>query len=82
MTKNIDVPKHLDKKVWMGALYIHNATSKQDAADRIAELLHEEGDEFMSYCMALLCLPDVMRLVRQSDEYKEHEQERKTRQYN
>ena len=58
----IKIPKHLDIKIWKAALYIENAESKEEASNRIDELLKEEGDEFMAYCMAILCLPQLMRM--------------------
>ena len=78
---DIKIPKHLDIKIWKAALYIENSESKEEASNRIDELLKEEGDEFMSYCMAILCLPQLMRMVKDSKEWKDHTKEKKTRQY-
>ena len=77
---NIKIPKHLDIKIWKAALYIENATTKQEAGNRIEELLKEEGDEFMAYCMAILCLPQLMDMVKHTKEYQDHF-DKKTRQY-
>ena len=68
----IKIPKHLDIKIWKAALYIENATTKEEAANRIDELLQEEGDEFMAYCMAILCLPQLMKMVKHTKEYQDH----------
>ena len=82
MTKQeIRIPKHLDIKIWKAALYIENATTKQEAGNRIEELLKEEGDEFMAYCMAILCLPQLMDMVKHTKEYQDHFKDKKNRQY-
>ena len=61
---DIKIPKHLDIKIWKAALYIENSESKEEASNRIDELLKEEGDEFMAYCMAILCLPQLNQLQK------------------
>ena len=78
---DIKIPKHLDIKIWKAALYIENATTKQEAGNRIEELLKEEGDEFMAYCMAILCLPQLMDMVKHTKEYQDHFKDKKNRQY-
>ena len=78
---DIKIPKHLDIKIWKAALYIENSESKEEASNRIDELLKEEGDEFMSYCMAILCLPQLMRMVKDTKEWQDHFKEKQTRQY-
>ena len=82
MTKEeIRIPKHLNIKIWKAALYIENAESKEEASNRIDELLKAEGDEFMAYCMAILCLPQLMDMVRHTKPYQDHFKDKKTRQY-
>ena len=39
---DIKIPKHLDIKIWKAALYIENSESKEEASNRIDELLKEE----------------------------------------
>ena len=78
---DIKIPKHLDIKIWKAALYIENSESKEEASNRIDELLKEEGDEFMAYTMAILCLPQLMEMVKHTPEYKDHFNKIKTRQY-
>ena len=78
---DIKIPKHLDIKIWKAALYIENSESKEEASNRIDELLKEEGDEFMAYCMAILCLPQLMRMVRHTKEYQDHFKDKQNRQY-
>ena len=78
---DIKIPKHLDIKIWKAALYIENSESKEEASNRIDELLKEEGDEFMAYCMAILCLPQLMKMVKHTKEYQDHFRDKKNRQY-
>ncbi len=75
------MPKHLDPEIWKAALFIDYAEDKQEAANRIEFLLKENGDEFMAYCMAILCLPQLMEMVKHTKEYQDHFEEKKTRQY-
>ena len=81
MTQKMKMPKHLNPDIWKAALFIENAEDKQEAADRIEFLLKEKGDEFMAYCMAILCLPQLMKMVRYTKEYQDHFKNKKTRQY-
>ena len=74
---DIKIPKHLDIKIWKAALYIENSESKEEASNRIDELLKEEGDEFMAYCMAILCLPQLMKMVKHTKEYQDHTKEKR-----
>ena len=81
MTDKIKTPRHLDPEIWKAALFIENAEDKQEAADRIDFLLKKKGDEFMAYTMAILCLPQLMEMVKDSKEWKDHFNKIKTRQY-
>ena len=72
MTDKIKTPRHLDPEIWKAALFIENAEDKQEAADRIDFLLKKKGDEFMAYTMAILCLPQLMEMVKHTSEYKNH----------
>ena len=75
------LPKHLNPEIWKAALFIDHAEDKQEAADRIEFLLKKKGDEFMAYTMAILCLPQLMEMVKHTQEYKDHFLKKKTRQY-
>ena len=79
MTKKLEVkmPKHLSPDIWKACLFIENAATKEEASNRIDELLKEEGDEFMAYCMAILCLPQLMKMVRHTKEYHDHFKEKR-----
>ena len=72
MTHKIKMPKHLNVDIWKAALFIENAEDKQEAGNRIEFLLKEKGDEFMAYTMAILCLPQLMEMVKHTSEYKNH----------
>ena len=81
MTDKIKTPRHLDPEIWKEALFIENAEDKQEAADRIDFLLKKKGDEYMAYTMAILCLPQLMEMVKDSKEWKDHFNKKETRQY-
>ena len=64
-------PKHLSSSVLSGALYIHNGEDAQDKLKRTEQVLNKIGTELASYAMALLVLPQMMDMMRDSNEYKE-----------
>jgi len=64
-------PKHLSSSVLSGALYIHNGKDVQDKLKRSEQVLNKIGPELTSYAMALLVLPQMMDMMRESDKYKE-----------
>ena len=64
-------PKHLSSSVLSGALYIHNGKDAQDKLKRSEQVLNKIGTELASYAMALLVLPQMMDMMRESDKYKE-----------
>ena len=72
LTKDdISFPKHLTPEVVHTALYIHNAPSKEEVATRVKYCAKQIGDEAMSYAMALLVLPTLMDMTRDTTEYKD-----------
>ena len=75
------LPKHLDPEIWKAALFIDYAEDKQEAQKRIEFLLKKKGDEFMAYTMAILCLPQLMEMVKDSKEWIDHFNKKETRQY-
>jgi len=77
--EEIKVPEHLDLDIIKGALYIHNADEKTTADDRIRFLAKKLGDHKMTYVMALLMLPYLMKVVEKSEEYQKYFEERKKR---
>ena len=64
-------PKHLSSSVLSGALYIHNGKDTQEKLERSEQVLNKIGTELASYAMALLVLPQMMDMMRDSNEYKE-----------
>ena len=64
-------PKHLSSSVLSGALYIHNGKDAQEKTERTQHVLSKIGPELASYAMALLVLPQMMDMMRESDKYKE-----------
>ena len=74
--KDILFPKHLTPKIIHSALFVYNASSKEDTVKRVEYCAKEIGDQAMSFAMALLVLPDLMDNMQQSDEYKDWKQSR------
>ena len=66
-------PEHLSTKVLSGAIYIHNGKDTQEKLDRTEQVLNKLGSKLASYAMALLVLPQLMKMTQQSEEYKEFE---------
>ena len=64
-------PKHLKSNVLSGALYIHTSKDKQEQVERTVQVLNKIGKELTSYATALVHLPELMELVRDSKEFKE-----------
>ena len=64
-------PKHLSSSVLSGALYIHNGKVAQEKTERTQHVLNKIGKELTSYATALVQLPELMELVRDSKELKE-----------
>ena len=70
----VNFPKHLTPEVIHSALFIHNADSKEETARRVEHCAKLIGDELMSYAMALLVLPYLMDMTKNSPEYNEWKQ--------
>jgi len=75
--KDILFPKHLTPKIIHSALFVHNASSKEETIKRVEYCAKEIGDEAMSYAMALLVLPWLMEQGRDTQEYKDFTTSRK-----
>ena len=67
---DINFPKHLTPKIMHTALFIHNAPTKEDIKTRVEYCAKQIGDEAMSFAMALLVLPELMKNMQESPEYK------------
>ena len=64
-------PKHLSSSVIAGALYIHNGKDAQEKIRRTDKVLNTIGAELTAYALALLVLPQMMDMMRESPDYKE-----------
>ena len=73
----IKFPKHLTPEIIHSALFIGNADNMESAGHRIEYCSKQLGDEAMSYAMALLILPTLMELTKDSKEYKDFQEMRK-----
>ena len=74
--KDVLFPKHLTPKIIHSALFVHNASNKEDTVKRVEHCAKEIGDEAMSFAMALLVLPTLMDNMTNSNEYKDWKQSR------
>tara|TARA_R100001143_G_C3241672_1_gene79435 strand:- start:54 stop:335 length:282 start_codon:yes stop_codon:yes gene_type:complete len=68
--EDINFPKWLTPEVVHTALYIHNAESKEEIIKRTEYMAKQIGGESMTYAMALLVLPTLMKNMQHSEEYK------------
>jgi len=75
-------PKHLTAKIIHSALFIYNANSNEETIKRIDYLTKQIGDKEMTYVMALLILPQLMDMTRDTKEYKTFLDERNSRTIN
>ena len=64
-------PEHLSSSVLSGAIYIHNGKDVQEKLDRTEQVLNKIGKELTSYVLALLVLPQMMDMMRETNKYKE-----------
>ena len=68
--ENYLFPKHLKPCVIHGALFIHNGKDTDDKMKRTELILKKLGTELSTYVMALLTLPQLMKSMQDSLEYK------------
>ena len=66
----LNFPKHLTPKIIHSALFIYNADCNEETIKRIDYLTKQIGDKDMTYVMALLILPTLMDMTRDTKEYK------------
>ena len=74
--ENYLFPKHLKQCVINGALFIHNGNYSDDKIKRTELILKKLGTELSTYDMALLVLPQLMKSMQESDEFKKFKDER------
>ena len=75
-------PKHLTAKIIHSALFIYNANSNEETIKRIDYLAKQIGDKDMTYVMALLILPQLMDMTRDTKEYKTFLEDKNSRTVN
>ena len=68
--KDVLFPKHLTPKIIHSALFVYNASNKEDTIKRVEYCAKEIGDQAMSFAMALLVLPTLMDNMQHSQQYK------------
>ena len=78
----LNFPKHLTAKIIHSALFIYNAKNEEETIKRIDYLAKEIGGKEMTYIMALLILPQLMDMTRDTKEYKTFLDERNSRTIN
>ena len=72
LTKDdINFPKHLTPEIVHTALYIHNASTKEETNVRVDYCAKQIGGEAMTYAMALLVLPHLIDKTQDTQEYKD-----------
>ena len=64
-------PKHLKSGVLSAALYIHTGKDVQEKIKRTDQVLNKIGKELTAYALALVALPEIMDIMRDSNKYKE-----------
>ena len=77
--EKLNAPEHLSSDVLVGALYVHNGKDTDDKLKRAEQIYKKIGNKKASYVMALLCLPQLMDDVMQSQKYKNFLEERNQR---
>ena len=78
----LNFPKHLTAKIIHSALFIYNANSNEETIKRIDYLAKQIGDKDMTYVMALLILPQLMDMTRDTKEYKTFLEDKNSRTVN
>ena len=69
--EDINFPKYLTPEIIHSALFVYNARTKEETNVRVQYCAKQIGDEAMSFAMALLVLPTLMKNMQGSVEYAE-----------
>tara|TARA_R100001244_G_scaffold44588_1_gene40519 strand:+ start:54 stop:338 length:285 start_codon:yes stop_codon:yes gene_type:complete len=75
--KDLNFPKHLTPEIIHSALFVFNAQTKEEMKVRVEYCAKQIGDEAMSFAMALLVLPQLQQMTKQTDGYKKWQDENK-----
>ena len=70
--EKFNAPEHLSADVLVGALYVHNGKDTEDKSNRIEQITKKIGNKKATYVMALLCLPQLMDDVMNTNKYKDY----------
>ena len=72
LTKDdINFPEHLKPEIIHSALFIYNAQGKEEITNRVKYLTKHIGDKAVAFAMALLVLPALMDMTKETQQYKD-----------
>ena len=80
--EELNAPEHLSSDVLIGALYVHNGKDREEKSKRIEQITKKIGNKKATYVMALLCLPQLIDDVMNTDKYDDFLTERTQRTIN
>ena len=80
--EELNAPEHLSSDVIVSALYVNNGKDTQDKSNRIEQMTKKIGKKKATYVMALLCLPQLIDDVMNTDKYTDFITERNQRTIN
>ena len=80
--EKLNAPEHLSSDVIVSALYVNNGKDTQDKSNRIEQMTKKIGKKKATYVMALLCLPQLIDDVTNTDKYTDFITERNQRTIN
>jgi|TARA_R110002020_G_scaffold209873_1_gene415845 hypothetical protein len=68
---DLTFPKHLTPEIIHSALFIYNAQGKEEIKARVKYLTKHIGDKAVAFAMALLVLPALMDMTKETQQYKD-----------
>ena len=77
--EELNAPEHLSSDVIISALYINNGKDKEDKLKRTEQMAKKIGNKKATYVMALLCLPQLIDDLMNTNKYKDFLKERNQR---
>ena len=80
--EELNAPEHLSSDVIVSALYVNNGKDTQDKLKRAEQIAKKIGKKKATYVMALLCLPQLIDDVMNTDKYTDFITERNQRTIN
>ena len=80
--EELNAPEHLSSDVIVSALYVNNGKDKEERSNRIEQMAKKIGKKKATYVMALLCLPQLIDDVMNTDKYDDFLTERTQRTIN